>query len=203
MNAMREPKIWETFSDDYLANHHMRTGKTPAQEESRYTVYHLVSKLADGQALTVLDVGCGPGAVDTRALNKLPAVVCHGLDTPRMIACARENAGDLDPSLFIECDIERGLPAARQYDVVYFRHVLEHLAGFELILSQAFRLAKRRVIVTFFLPLGNDDHYHVLYGTRSFRNKYSKARFEEFLRVCGVWWDLCRLATNVVYDIRT
>jgi len=199
-NAMKLPSIWENLSKDYLKNDHMRKAKTPVQEESRFVVYDMILGMAQQGPLTMLDAGCGPGAVDTIALNRIDGVTCHGLDRPKMIALAKKNAPHLSKS-FVECDMVQGLPTEGEYDVINFRHVFEHMAGFELVLAQAFRLATKKVLVTFFLPLGEEDHYHVFFGSSSFRNKYSKARFEEFLRVCGVWFELRELTTNVIYEI--
>jgi len=196
---MKQPTMWETYSEEYLGSDYMRKDKTPAQEESRFHVYEMIQQMTGDQDVSVLDLGCGPGAVDTVAMNRIDGVTCAGMDTANIIKHAKANAPD--ETAFVECDILRGLPDTK-YDVVNIRHVLEHIPGFEVLLSEVFRIAQKRVIITFFLPLGEDDHYHVLHGSRSFRNKYSKERFEEFLRVCGVWWDRTQLTTNVIYEIR-
>jgi len=199
MNAMKQPTMWETYTKKYLESDYMRKDKSPQQEESRYYVYDMMQRMAADGDVSMLDLGCGPGAVDTVAMNRIDGVTCTGMDTENILGHAKKNVPKGTP--FVECDILRGLPS-EEYDVVNIRHVLEHVPGYEVLLSEVFRIARKRVIITFFMPLGEDDHYHVLYGSRSFRNKYSKERFEEFLRVCGVWWDRRCLTTNVIYDIR-
>lgn len=92
--------------------------------------------LVDQDAMTVLDVGCGAGnnAILLRARNPLARV--FGISASESEAAAARMHMD-------ECwvaDLESGLPpeaAARQYDVILFSHVLEHLRRPESLVREA------------------------------------------------------------------
>lgn len=100
---------------------------------------------------TILDVGCGPGALwpHLEAQSQLNWI---GLDvTQEMLATAHR--------LFPEVGCLRGdagcLPFANgTFDVVSLRHVLEHLPHWlmEQALAEAMRVAKHAVVIDFYVP---------------------------------------------------
>jgi 2-polyprenyl-3-methyl-5-hydroxy-6-metoxy-1,4-benzoquinol methylase len=102
-----------------------------------------VIDLVDREAESVLDIGCGSG--DTAALLRLrdPHKQIDGITASR--AEAEAAALRLDQCWI--ADLERALPSAlvehpRQYDVVIFSHVLEHMRDPQRVLERVVPLLK-------------------------------------------------------------
>ena len=100
---------------------------------------------------TLLDVGCGPGALWGRLEPLRERISWTGLDTTQqMLDVAHRNFPDVP--LFLgdsgSLPFEPG-----SFDVVLLRHVLEHQPPWlmEKSLAQAMRVAKRAVVVDFYL----------------------------------------------------
>ena len=129
---------------------------------------------------SLLDVGCGP-AIDREGFANLRYPLdYHGVDQCEMfVAKARER------NLQVQVSTTDSLPFPPQFfDVAYCRHVLEHLAEPEPTIAEMLRVAKREVIVTFFLPpgvadelQGNSDDGCMLY-----HNRWSERR------ICTALW---------------
>lgn len=102
---------------------------------------------------SLLDVGCGP-AIDREGFANLKYPLdYHGVDQCEMFVIkARER------NLQVQVSTTDALPFPdRFFDVSYCRHVLEHLAEPEPTIAEMIRVAKREVIVTFFLSPGVED----------------------------------------------
>jgi len=71
------------------------------------------------------------------------------------------------------------------FDIVYGRHILEHLHGYEKGLNEMLRIAKREVMIIFFKkPKDRHDHlirYKKLQGQKVFDNIYSRQLFLKYL----------------------
>ncbi len=139
---------------------------------------HIIQK----EYKSVLDVGCG-FCTDHDALKKS----CKDL---------QYFAIDLAP-LFVQKAIDRGISAqiarAQQmpfedssFDVIYARHLLEHMDGYQSALQEMIRVAKNEVMVVFFIKpqsaavdkMGFID----VNGYPIYQNRYSKSKIEAFLK---------------------
>ncbi|MEO8130491.1 MAG: glycosyltransferase, partial [Bryobacteraceae bacterium] len=116
-----------------------------ARSSTRWHLANTIVRLGD----SVLDVGCGPGALLPHLEQRGEYARCIGVDLDeRMISAAHR--------LFPALDAVRADGAALPFtrggvDVVVLRHVLEHLdpkiaAG---ALAEAFRVARKSVVVDF------------------------------------------------------
>lgn len=97
---------------------------------------------------SILDVACGL-CVDYLGLKK---------DNMNI----RYQGLDITPKL-VELGLKNNMPIARgsieaipfwdsSFDLVYARHILEHLSGYETALKESIRVAAKEVMVTFFIP---------------------------------------------------
>jgi ubiquinone/menaquinone biosynthesis C-methylase UbiE len=98
---------------------------------------------------TVMDVGCGLATDFFGFLQDGHEDVSYvGLDSCQFFVNTNRAKG----ITMIEAELEADLPVSDNYcDVVYCREVLEHLSYYEKTLSELIRMAKKEVIVVFFI----------------------------------------------------
>lgn len=89
-----------------------------------------------------------------------------------------------------------------EFDVVILRHILEHLAeGYELAIKEALRVAKKEVIVVFFLDPSTETEDDISEsdpdgnGCTYFWNTYSWSKFVDFLAPMGYKMSRHRVVT--------
>jgi glycosyltransferase involved in cell wall biosynthesis len=118
-----------------------------AEASARRHLADIATKLGD----SMLDVGCGPGALWVRLEPSAPRFSWTGVDaTPEMLAVARR----LFPRIPVHHADAGALPFDdRSFDVVLLRHVLEHLPDWlmEKALEEAMRTARRAVVLDFYI----------------------------------------------------
>lgn len=189
-------KIMDT--DEGAAQYMLTYGEGPGTE----TRHIIGSFINDGDS--VLDVGCGPGWNLDHFLEHGPRVSRYkGLDySERFVRVANKRHPEEHPEIplnkkddfgyfaFGDC---RLLPAMDGlYDVVILQDCLEHTNGYEKPIHEALRVAKKRVIITFWkasfqdgndsLDQINDD------GDDGYGATYNRANFENFLDSLGLTW---------------
>jgi glycosyltransferase involved in cell wall biosynthesis len=130
--------------------------KKIVQDEQRQRVARsnrrALAELLVGLGDSLLDAGCGPGAMWRYFENFGPRFSWAGADvTLQMLSVAHETY----PSVPV-CVTDAGnLPFRdRSFDVVLLRHVLEHLPHWlmEHALSEVMRVARLAVVVDFYVP---------------------------------------------------
>jgi glycosyltransferase involved in cell wall biosynthesis len=117
-------------------------------QSNRSALADLLVSLGD----TLLDVGCGPGALWQYFQNYKPRFSWTGVDVTEAMAGV---AHKLSPDVGIAVTDAGKLPFADNcFEVVLLRHVLEHLPQWlmEQALSEAMRVARRAVVVDFYVP---------------------------------------------------
>ena len=101
---------------------------------------------------SLLDVGCGPGAMWLHLAQHSSRLAWSGVDVTRaMLEAARQRF----PGVPVQQADAGALPyASGGMDLVLLRHVLEHLPPdlMERVLGEALRVARRAVVVDFYLP---------------------------------------------------
>lgn len=116
-----------------------------ARRSTRWHLADRILRLGD----SVLDVGCGPGALWTHLELSGRPTLCFGVDLDeRMISSAR----DFFPQIAAIRADAAALPfASDAVDVVVMRHVLELLdpAAVTHALEEAFRVARKALVVDF------------------------------------------------------
>ena len=98
----------------------------------------------------------------------------------------------------------------RSWDVVYSRHVVDHMESFEGAMEEHLRVAKRLVIVVLWVPFNNGDEHqikHIIDQGKVYKdeytNCYSKKKVMEYLdnkKTEG--WNLLMFAEDVGAEVR-
>ncbi len=129
---------------------------------------------------SVLDVGCGPAIdrwVDT-------GIEWHGVDGSYLLSDYCHDRGhNIDQAPAHALPYRDG-----SFDLVYSRHVWEHLASWRGPAREACRVARKAVMITFFRPPGLYKEIKVIDG--AFYNDYRiadiRAAFEAFWPGCAM-----------------
>lgn len=155
---------------------------TPAKSEARAYVHRVGYR-------SVLDAGCGL-CTEFLGYREYPDVLWSGVDS-----CAA----------LVEQASARGVPRVKHgeitalpyshesFDVVFTRHVLEHLPDYREALRECVRVAKHEVLILWFIPPGDTpDKINLADGL--YHNAYNRSDLERFLygldRVGGLRWEM-------------
>lgn len=180
-----ETNYWSKLmgSDEAAASYMITYGEGPGSPLR----YKIGSLLEPGES--VLDVGCGPGHNFDHFLQFGPSVKYRGTDySERFVRVANQRTG---MEIFKVGDVRHIEEPDNSLDVVILQDVLEHTNGYKAPLKEALRVARRRVIVTFWHLTENDDHINDnpeendLDGWGAW---YSQPKWEEFLDSLDVIW---------------
>ena len=133
----------------------------------------------------VLDVGCGPGWNFDTFMESGPAVYYRGIDySERFVRVANQRTG---MKIFKLGDVRTIDEPDESFDVVILQDVLEHTNGYEKPILEALRVARKRIIITFWHLTENDDHINDD-GDDGWGAWYSRPKWEEFLDSLGYKW---------------
>jgi SAM-dependent methyltransferase len=131
----------------------------------------------------VLDIGCGPGWNFDTFLENGPAVYYRGKDySERFVKVANQRTG---MNVFSVGDVRDFQEPDKSFDVVIMQDVLEHTNGYEKPVSEALRVARKRIIVTFW-RLGDTDQTNDD-GDDTWGSVYAKDKWEEYITPLGEW----------------
>lgn len=135
---------------------------------------------------SVLDVGCGPGWNYEHFLKFGPNVNGYkGTDySEYMIIGALSKYPEAN---FEVGDVRDIKEADESWDVVILQDVLEHTNGYQKPLKEALRVAKKRVIVTFWHLMEHDEHINDD-GNDGYGAWYERGKWEAFLDSLGYSW---------------
>lgn len=149
-----------------------------------------IMKFVDG---SVLDVGCGPGW-NMETFQKV-AKRYKGTDYAELFVKAankrrKEKMIPTDYALPFELgDCRKINEPNNSWDIVLLQDVLEHTSGYEQCIAEALRVARKKVIVTFWHMIEDDLSEHVnIDGDDGFGYWYSRPRWERFLDWINVKW---------------
>lgn len=141
---------------------------------------------------SILDAGCGLCTELDGYLKAQYAIDYIGLDiTERLIEMAKKRN--------INCllaSIEAVPLEDNRVDIVYIRHILEHLSYYEKALQEAIRCASKEVLVIFFIPPHNKPDvlsYEKFNTCYLYHNKYNLNSLEHFIKnhkkVNSIYWE--------------
>lgn len=157
--------------------------------ETRHTIGSFIN---DGE--TVLDVGCGPGWNFDHFMQHGPQVSGYkGLDySVRFVRVSNQRVmkvADTKTGPFYKGDCRDLKEPDSSWDVVLLQDILEHTNGYEISIQEALRVAKKRVIVSFWHLTENDDHINND-GNDGYGAWYSRPKWETFLNSLPyIWFD--------------
>ena len=173
---------WHTFSDDRLKYRHGQDYMHPSRILTRKITQQLVSSYdIDKQGpLKVVDIPCGNGTDYEHIFRHLP-VQYTGLElNPKQVKVNQERlpGASFQVGNILDLDV-----ADLSYDVVYCRHIFEHLSldAMEVAFQETCRVARRYLVYVFFSMENIPDHQER--PVRMYHwNVLSRDRVEESLR---------------------
>jgi ubiquinone/menaquinone biosynthesis C-methylase UbiE len=190
-------------------------GNGPAHPSQLYAIKQYVRP-----QMSFLDVGCGSGTTLEALLasdefgrrtsdgERTLALDYKGVDfTPKNVTWCQEKW----PAYRFEVQDARCLQEpAHSWDVVYSRHVVDHLPNFEIGLDEQCRVAATLVIIVLWRPLvGTKKHIirHIAVGKKiypdEFMNDYSRRRvLQAIQRKQKNSWHLIELAEGVGKEVK-
>lgn len=182
----KDENYWDNLmgTDESAANYMYSYGEGPGCE-TRMIIGEFIN---DGES--VLDVGCGPGWNWDHFMQYGPKIKAYvGLDlSPRFVKVANKRT-ELD--LFKVGDARKLRQGNESFDVVILQDILEHTNTFKEPVTEALRVAKKRVIVCFWRTMEgvvtkvNDDRDK---GTDGYGADINKDDWEDFLDELGYFW---------------
>lgn len=187
---MNKYNYWDNLMEtDENAGEYMISYNEGPGSDTRHTLSNFIEI---GES--VLDVGCGPGHNLQHFLEYGPYLKKYkGVDyAVRFVRAANERRKQqrisTDYALPFEVQDCRDLKEPdNSWDVVIIQDCLEHTNGYEKPVTEALRVARKRVIVTFWHLTENDDHINDD-GDDGYGAWYSRPRWETFLDSLGFSW---------------
>lgn len=182
--------FWDKLmGDDEHAADYMRSYGEGPGFELRHYIGHLID-----HGDSVLDVGCGPGWNYDHFKEFGPKVDYTGLDySERFIKVATQRNPE---AKFMVGDARNLPPVVGLWDDVILQDCLEHTNGYEKPIHEALRVARKRVIVTFW-HLEDSDSPHINDdGDDGWGAWYDKRQWEEFLDSLDKKWTHDRLVVG-------
>ncbi len=167
-------------SDEGASTYMESYGEGPGSE-TRHTIGSFIN---DGE--TVLDEGCGPGWNYDHFLQYGPKVKLYlGRDySERFVRVANAR----HPRMYQLGDCRYITQANDSWDVVILQDVLEHTNGYEKPIKEALRMARKRVIITFWHLVDNDNEHINDDGKDGYGAWYDGTKFKEFLDSLDYHW---------------
>ena len=192
-------------------------GNGPQHPSQMYAIdKYVVPMFEPSRTVSFLDYGCGSAttfeAITKNIDNWKDKLYYRGLDIiPKNIEWCKENYPDGEWA--VNSTIHRIDEADKSYDVVYSRHVVDHMNSFEEAMDEHCRVAKELVIVVLWTGLLDGDNHEIknivdqrglptekLYPNE-YTNNYSKKKVLEYLNN-KEGWELLELTENVGAEVK-
>ncbi len=179
-------------------------GNGPNHPSQLYAIKKYVKRLS-----SFLDYGCGSGTTyEALVYDKdAPVVQYRGTDIiPKNIEYCKKTFPN---GRFMQnTDIHKISFPSRSFDVVYSRHVVDHMDSFERALDEHKRVSRDLVIVVLWVPLGASDEHEIknivdqgkVYEDE-YTNSYSKKKVMEYLE-SDPKWKLIEITEDVGSEVK-
>lgn len=185
------------------AGHYMESyGEGPGAD----TRHALCAFLQIGE--TVLDVGCGPGHNMDHFAEYGPRISRYkGVDYASYFTEACNIRLDQKGYDFVdrfETQDCRDLKELNDsWDVVIIQDCLEHTNGYEKPMAEALRVARKRVIVSFWHLMDKDEDNPINDdGNDGWGAWYSRSKWENYLNTLGYVWHHTQITTGDMNRVR-
>jgi ubiquinone/menaquinone biosynthesis C-methylase UbiE len=136
-----------------------------------------------GHFKSILDAGCGACPEYYSIAKNYKGVKYTGLDiTPKLVEYNKSKGIDCHQGSLNSIPFQDD-----SFDIVLSRHVVEHMSNIEKPLLEMIRVAKKRVIISFFIDVLEAGDSHIITldekGTEFevYHNRYSKTLIEKIL----------------------
>lgn len=126
---------------------------------------------------SVLEAGPGIFTDYNMFFSKKDNITYKSIDVTKKIVNSAKNLG-------IDCQqssIEDIIYPDETFDLVYCRHVMEHLDYYNTALEEMVRVSKKHVCVIFWILSDDDDIIDFNSGLNLYHNRYGKNKIEDFL----------------------
>jgi len=181
-NLLDNGSLWSNFSKEE-AHSFLQSEELGVKHPARIFVRDLVAKLGNAKQ-TLLDVPCGSGT-DAEVLKD----VCKysGMDKTQLLV---ETVAERYGVETILGDIRKNDVKDGAFDIVLARAIFEHLTGLkdvEMAINECVRIAKKDVILAFYLPLTGQTN--VNFNGVYYENRYGKDDILGMLHRVGLPFD--------------
>lgn len=187
--------FWDDLmEDDEHAATYMATYGEGPECDTRFLLAQFVNKFE-----SVLDVGCGPGWNMDHFAEYGPQLARYkGVDySERFVRVAnqRRKSRGIPTSFalpFEKQDVRDIKEPDSSWDVVIVQDCLEHTNGYEKPMQEALRVARKRVIVTFWHLIEDGEHINDD-GNDGYGAWYERGKWEKYLNKLGYAWEWTEL----------
>lgn len=181
---VEDTNFWSTLmgDDEHAAEYMVTYGEGPGCPTRMF----LSSFINGGES--VLDVGSGPSWNYEHFEQYGPRISLYkGYDySPRFVRVANKRLG---AEIIHLGDVRNIKEPNDSWDVVLLQDCLEHTNGYEKPIKEALRVAKKRVIVSFWHLEGNEGTEHINDdGNDGWGAWYDKTKWETFLNTLPYPW---------------
>lgn len=180
-------------TDEGAASYMEAYGEGPGSE-TRYTIASFIE-----EDDTVLDIGCGPGWNFDHFKKFSPKVKKYkGIDYSERFV---KVANDRNPGIYELGDCRDLKEPDNSWDIVILQDILEHTNGYEKPVREALRVAKKKVIITFWRRLQPKDQHDINDdGNDGYGASYSRPLWEQFLKELGYDWQYKETSQNRYHE---
>jgi SAM-dependent methyltransferase len=173
--------FWDKLmgTDEGAADYMLSYGEGPGSD-TRKVIGDFIN---EGES--VLDVGCGPGWNFEHFRDFGPHVIYKGLDySPRFVRVANKR----NPGIYEVGDARKLIQDDESWDVVLLQDILEHTNGYKDPIHEALRVARKRVIISFWHLIDGDNEHINDDGDDGWGAWYDGTEFKKFLDTLDLHW---------------
>lgn len=147
---------------------------------------------------SVLDVACGTGRDYEGVLANNIDVEYYGMDISDYLVAKNRDRG-------MQCfqgNIEDIPELDDSWDLVYARHIIEHLEYYETAIEEMCRVAKRYVLIVHFIPMESEDRISI---TQREDGEFHENAYghDKFVKFCSQFGQVQRIDLNDLVQKQT
>ena len=178
-------------------------GNGPDHPSQLYTIKKYVKP-----GMSFLDYGMGSATTLEALLKEKIDVKYKGLDIiPKNVAWCKENWPQGE--FAVNPTIHKIDEPDKSWDVVYSRHVVDHMQDFEGSMNEHCRVSKNLVLVVFWVPMSEKDEHEIKHIVDQgkiyedeYTNSYSRKKVMEWIESKKPEWELLELTEEVGVEVK-